>query len=104
MSDNGRQKPSEEQKTSPDEISGLPPQAQYFNHMIIQHSAEEVYFDIAQIVPGTQIAVVSHRFVTNVHHAKRILEALKTNLAKYEKKFGRIPLERKPKQAKRKIS
>jgi len=75
--------------------------AVFFNHMVIRHSAEEVYFDIGQLIPGTQLAGMTHRFITTTAHAKRILEALRSNLKKYEAQYGRIS-QPKPKAEKKK--
>ena len=68
----------------------LPPQAIFFNHLVVRHSGEEFYFDIGQILPGTQLVGVGHRFVTTVPHAKRIRDAIDQNIKKYEARFGRI--------------
>ena len=83
---NGKEQP--EKKVS--NLASLPPQATFFNHMVVRHNNEEFYFDIGQVIPGTGLVALSHRFVTTITHAKRIAEAVNANIKRHEKKFGKI--------------
>ena len=85
-SENG--KPAQQKQSGAPEH--LPPQAVFFNHMTIAHSPEEFYFEIGQLIHGTNIIGITNRFVTTVSHAKRIRDALTENIKRYESKFGRI--------------
>lgn len=84
----------------------LLPQAIFFNHLVVRHSGEEFYFDIGQIIPGTQLVGVGHRFVTTVTHAKRIRDALAQNIKRYEARFGRIaqPRQRETRKNKKRTA
>lgn len=62
----------------------------YSNLVLVTHSATEVVFDFAQMLPGTGNSIVRDRIVMNPIHAKRFLHALMDNIQKYEKNFGQI--------------
>lgn len=62
----------------------------YSNLVVISHSATEMILDFAQILPGNGNPVVRSRTIMNPIHAKRLLHALKDNIAKYESQYGRI--------------
>jgi len=65
----------------------------YSNLAIITHSPAEFIIDFTKIVPGVPKAKVHARIITTPQHAKMLLNALKDNVNKYEKRFGEIPIE-----------
>lgn len=69
---------------------GLP--IEYVNLVRIAHSASELVFDFAQLLPGQPSAQVLSRIVMAPLGAKLFLRALAENLARYEAAFGEIRL------------
>ncbi|MBR1799473.1 MAG: DUF3467 domain-containing protein [Bacteroidales bacterium] len=65
-------------------------QGVYSNLVVVSHQPSEIVMDFAQIMPGTDGAVVRQRVIMNPIHARRFLAALSDNLSKYEKQFGKI--------------
>ncbi len=63
----------------------------FSNLAIITHTESEFIIDFAQGGPGTPMKVLARIFLTP-QHAKRFLQALEENLAKYEEKFGTIEI------------
>lgn len=61
----------------------------YSNMAMIAHSHSEFVTDFVQMMPGAKPRVVS-RIILSPEHAKRLLAALKDNIAKYEKDYGEI--------------
>ncbi len=61
----------------------------YANLLRITHSREEFVLDFIHLVPpqGTVVA----RVVTSPAHMKRLVNAVATNLARYEESFGSVP-------------
>ncbi len=73
---------------------------QYANMASVSHSGEEFIIDFIFIPPGSKQAKVVSRIVTSPGHAKRLQEALKDNIARYEKKTGRkIPVSSQDKKS-----
>ena len=70
---------------APDKAQGV-----FANLALIAHTPPEFVLDFAQIMPGIQQANVVARVVVTPDQAKKILGALQSNLAQYEKKFGEI--------------
>lgn len=62
----------------------------YSNLAMIRHSENEFIVDFIFFQPQDGKAKVRSRIITSPPHAKKILEALKANIAKYEEKFGSI--------------
>lgn len=62
----------------------------YSNLAIITHSQGEFVTDFVQMMPGTPKAVVRSRVIMNAQNAKRLLNALRDNIQKYEENFGVI--------------
>jgi len=62
----------------------------YSNLAIITHSSSEFVVDFVRIMPGVPKAEVKSRIILTPEHAKRLLLALKDNLAKYETANGPI--------------
>jgi hypothetical protein len=70
-------------------------QVTYANFAVISHSASEMIFDYAQLLPQQPKARVQARVVMTPLNAKLLYRALGENIARYESQFGEIKL---PKQ------
>ena len=62
----------------------------YSNLAIITHSSSEFVIDFVRVMPGIPKAKVKSRVVLTPEHAKRLMMALKDNIAKYEAIHGKI--------------
>jgi hypothetical protein len=62
----------------------------YSNLAIITHSSSEFVIDFVKIMPGVPKARVKSRIVLTPQHAKRLMNALKDNLQKFEQAHGTI--------------
>ncbi len=62
----------------------------YSNLAIITHSPAEFVIDFTRVLPGVPKAKVHARIIMTPQHAKMLLNALKDNIEKFEKKFGEI--------------
>jgi len=62
----------------------------YSNLAIITHSHTEFVLDFARLMPGVPKARVKSRIVMTPQHAKRLMKALKDNIAKFESNHGPI--------------
>jgi hypothetical protein len=62
----------------------------YSNLAMIAHSNSEFVIDFIRLMPGVPKAKVKSRIVITPEHAKRLLQALKDNIEKYEATFGPI--------------
>ncbi len=62
----------------------------YANLAMIAHSNSEFVIDFIRLMPGVPKAKVKSRIVITPEHAKRLLNALKDNIQKYEDNFGPI--------------
>jgi len=62
----------------------------YSNLAMIAHSNSEFVIDFIRLMPGVPKAKVKSRIVITPEHAKRLLNALKDNIEKYEQTFGPI--------------
>ena len=60
----------------------------YSNNMVITHTKEEFILDFMMITPP--VGSVTARVVTSPGHMKRMVSALRTNLEKYESRFGKL--------------
>ena len=67
-------------------------QGAYVNLAMVNHSETEFTIDFIYVQPQQPKAKVRARIITSPKHTKRLLEALKDNLAKYEKHFGPIQI------------
>ncbi len=65
-------------------------QGVYSNLAIITHSSAEFILDFVRIMPGVPKAQVKSRIILTPEHAKRLMLALKDNVAKYESVHGTI--------------
>ena len=64
----------------------------YSNLAIITHSPAEFVIDFTRVLPGIPKAKVHARIVMTPQHTKMLLNALKDNTEKFEKKFGEIKI------------
>lgn len=62
----------------------------YSNLVMIAHSSEEFVLDFIRVVPGVQKARVKSRIIITPQHARRLLNALKDNVRRYEQSHGSI--------------
>ena len=62
----------------------------YSNLAMIAHSNSEFVIDFIRLMPGVPKAKVKSRIIITPDHAKRLLNALKENIEKYEQAFGKI--------------
>lgn len=65
-------------------------QGTYSNLAIITHSPSEFVLDFVRIMPGVPKAQVKSRVVITPEHAKRLMNALKDNIVRYESIHGPI--------------
>jgi hypothetical protein len=65
----------------------------YSNLALIAHSQTEFIIDFIFAQPQNAKAKVRSRIITSPLHAKKFMQALKDNIAKYEMKFGPIKTE-----------
>ena len=65
-------------------------QGTYSNLAIITHSPSEFVIDFVRMMPGIPKAEVKSRIILTPEHAKRLVGALKENIAKYESIHGAI--------------
>lgn len=68
-------------------------QGTYANLAIISHSSSEFVLDFIRVLPGLPKAGVQSRIILAPEHAKRLLQALEENIAKYERVFGPVRLQ-----------
>lgn len=62
----------------------------YSNLAMIAHSNSEFILDFIRLMPGVPKAKVKARIIITPEHAKRLVEALKDNIRKYEEMNGPI--------------
>lgn len=62
----------------------------YSNLALITHSETEFVIDFIFVQPQNGKAKVKNRIITSPLHAKKFLQALQDNVAKYEMRFGEI--------------
>lgn len=72
------------------EINEETGQGIYSNLAIISHSPSEFVIDFVRVMPGVPKASVKSRIILTPEHAKRLLGALKDNVARFETQFGPI--------------
>jgi len=62
----------------------------YSNLAIITHSHSEFVVDFIRVMPNVPKAKVQTRVIMTPQHAKRLLNALRENINKFEQNFGPI--------------
>ena len=65
-------------------------QGAYSNLVLVNHTETEFILDFIYVQPQQPKAKVRARLITSPRHTKRLLEALRENLARYEERFGSI--------------
>jgi hypothetical protein len=83
--------PKEIKISFPEKIQG----GVYANNMVVSHTKEEFILDFIMVAPPA--GTVTARVIVSPGHMKRVLEALRDNLSKYEKSFGTIQVAEEPK-------
>ncbi len=63
---------------------------QYSNLAAIRHTREEFIFDFAFVFPDGPMGKLVSRIILSPAHVKRFIEALESNLKRYEKDFGPV--------------
>jgi hypothetical protein len=87
MSDN---KPEQQNQQVNIELGPAEAEGIYSNLAIITHSNAEFVVDFTRILPGIPKAKVHARVIMTPVHAKLLLNALRDNIDKFERKFGEI--------------
>lgn len=67
-------------------------QGAYANLAMVNHTESEFTLDFIYVQPQQPKAKVRSRVITSPKHTKRLLEALKDNIKKYEDRFGTIDI------------
>ncbi|HLO91081.1 MAG: DUF3467 domain-containing protein [Chloroflexota bacterium] len=62
----------------------------YSNLAVITHSNAEFIIDFVKMMPGVPKAKVKARIILTPQHAKRLLNALRENIGKFEQTHGPI--------------
>jgi hypothetical protein len=83
--------PKEIKISFPEKIQG----GVYANNMVVSHTKEEFILDFIMVAPPA--GTVTARVIVSPGHMKRVLEALRDNVSKYEKSFGTIQIAEEPK-------
>ncbi|QDH77749.1 DUF3467 domain-containing protein [Echinicola soli] len=89
MEDNKEEEKEKNQQINV-ELSDEVAEGIYANLAMIAHSNSEFVLDFIRLMPGVPKARVKSRIIMTPDHAKRLLSALKDNVEKYEKAFGKI--------------
>jgi len=63
----------------------------YANLAMINHSPDDFMLDFIFVQPGGKVGSVQSRVILSPGHLKRLLQAMQTNLQRYEQTFGPIP-------------
>ncbi len=71
-------------------------QGVYANMAMVHHTDAEFTLDFLFVQPQAPQATVRARIITSPRHLKRLITALKDNLAKYESKFGEVDMALPP--------
>ncbi len=74
------------------EVSEEVAQGIYSNLAVITHSSSEFILDFIRMLPGVPKAQVKSRIILTPDNAKRLLMALKDNIAKFEANIGKIQI------------
>lgn len=64
----------------------------YVNMALVNHTETEFTFDFIYVQPQQPKAKVLARIITSPRHMKRLITAMQENVAKYEARFGTIPV------------
>ncbi len=72
------------------ELSEEMAEGEYVNLAMIAHSQSEFIVDFIRFMPGLPKAKVKSRVILTPDHARRLLNALKENIERYEDTYGAI--------------
>ena len=64
----------------------------YSNLALITHSSSDFILDFATALPGMPQPQIKSRVIMAPEHAKRLLQALQSNVYNYEQTFGKIKM------------
>lgn len=62
----------------------------YSNQTRILHTKDEFVMDFISYTPGDPNAAINNRVILSPVHFKSLVEAMRENLEKYEKQFGKL--------------
>ncbi len=83
--------PQQNQEGSIDvELSEEIAEGTYANLAMIAHSNSEFILDFIRLMPGVPKAKVKARIILTPEHTKRLLEALRENISRFEEAYGDI--------------
>ena len=68
----------------------------YSNLALITHSSSDFILDFACALPGMPQPQIKIRVIMAPEHAKRLLQALQSNIYNYEQTFGKIKMPNEP--------
>lgn len=68
----------------------------YSNLALITHSSSDFILDFACALPGMPQPQIKSRVIMTPEHAKRLLQALQSNIYNYEQTFGKIKMPNEP--------
>jgi hypothetical protein len=89
-------KPPEGKPGQPQLQIQLPPETAlgaYVNLTLVNHTETEFVFDFIFIQPLEPRATVRSRIISSPKHAKRLLQALQENIARYEERWGVVDVD-----------
>ena len=64
---------------------------QYSNLVVVHHNAEEFTLNFIYLFPTVPQGKLVASLILSPAHAKRLLQALEENVARYEAQFGTLP-------------
>jgi hypothetical protein len=70
----------------------------YSNFVVISHSPSEFIVDFARVLPGVPKAKVYARIVMTPQHTRLLLQALETNINRFEDQYGKIKVHGTPEE------
>lgn len=68
----------------------------YSNLALITHSSSDFILDFACALPAMPQPQIKSRVIMAPEHAKRLLQALQSNIYNYEQTFGKIKMPNEP--------
>jgi len=82
----------DKKKGTPVQVEIDPKEAEgiYSNLVLLSHSPSEFILDFARVLPGTGKAKVFSRIIMTPQNAVSLLQALQTNISRFEEQFGKI--------------
>lgn len=89
MSDPKNERPRQQLNIKLDETVA---QGMYSNLVMVTHGESEFILDFMFLQPGRAEARIGSRVILSPLQAKRLMAALGDNVARYEQRFGNIPI------------